>query len=221
MKIKSLLVQLRPRVFTWWRSLPVFGPVLDDFVQWQRDQGYAAGTISGYLNVVPEVVRWLRRRKITALEQLTQQTLQIAHDHYRPKRKAASWVVRALKRFLTERRLVPEGDRPPPRPVEVEIDRFATYLRETRGVAESTVKGHSAQLRAFLRHLRFNGKPAALKGLKSRQIQAFLRLSARTNNRFSMQHIVATLRAYLQERHAQGALSQPLHRVASVNVRRG
>ncbi len=211
METKSLLVQLRPRAFSWWRSLPVFGSVLDDFVQWQRDQGYAVGTISGYLNIVPEVVRWLRRRKITALEQLTQQRLQIAHDHYRPKRKAASWVVRALKRFLTERRLVPEGDLLPPCQVEIEIARFATYLRETRGVAEATVSGHSGQLRAFLRHIRFNGKPAVLQRLKIRQIHTFLRVSARTNNRFSMQHIVATLRAYLQEQHAQEALSKPFH----------
>jgi integrase len=45
----------------------------------------------------------------------------------------------------------------------------------------------------------------------SRQIEAFLRKSARTNNRFSLQHIVATLRAYLRERHAQGILPRPLH----------
>ncbi len=211
MKIKSLLMQIRPRVFTWWRSLPIFGPVMDDYVQWQRDQGYAMGTIRVYLNIVPELVRWLRRRRITSLDQLTQRQLQLAHDHYRPKRKSASWVVRALKRFLTEQRLVPEGEQPPPCPVEVEIDRFGAYLRETRGIAETTIKGHSGYLRAFLRYIRFNGKSAVLKRLGSRQIQAFLRVSARTNNRFSMQHIVATLRAYLQERHAHGVIPRSLH----------
>jgi site-specific recombinase XerD len=211
MKIESLLVQLRPRAFAWWRSLPIFGPVLEDFVQWLGSQGYAAGTIGNYLKTLPQIVRWFRRRRITTLEQLTQQKLQLARDHYRPKQEDASWVVNALKRYLKEQHLVPEGNFPPPRPVEVEIDRFATYLRETRGVAEATVTGHSGHLRAFLRHLRFNGKPAMLKRIRPRQIQAFLRVSSRTNNRFSMQHIVATLRAYLQERHAQGVLPQPLH----------
>jgi integrase/recombinase XerD len=211
MKIKSLLVQLRPRAFSRWRSLQIFGSVLDDFVQWLGSQGYAAGTIGNYLRTLPQIVQWFRRRRITTLEQVTQQKLQSARDYYRPKQEDASWVVNALKRFLTERRLVPEGELPPPCPVEVEIDRFATYLREARGVAEATVGGHSIHLRAFLRHLRFNGNAAALKLLKPRQIQTFLQMSARTNNRFSMQHIVGTLRAYLQERHAQGALSKPLH----------
>jgi integrase/recombinase XerD len=211
MKTKPLLVQIRPRVFAWWRALPIFGPLLEDFVQWLATQGYTAGTIGNYLKTLPKVVRWLRRHRITALDQLTQQDLKLGHDHYRPKRDDASWVFGALGRFLGECQPVPEGDLPPPRPVEVEIDRFGTYLRETRGVAEATVSGHSGRLRAFLRQLRFNGKPAALRQLKPRQIHAFLRQSARTNNRFSMQHIVATLRAYLQERYAQGALSKPLH----------
>ena len=211
MKNKSLLVQLRPHAFAWWRSLPILEPVLDDFVQWLGSQGYAAGTIGNYLKTLPQIVRWFRRRRITTLEQLTQQKLQLARDHYRPKQEDASWVVNALKRYLTEQHLVPEGNLPPPHPVEVEIDRFAAYLRETRGVAEATVTGHSGHLRAFLRHLRFNGKPAVLKRVRPRQIQAFLRMSARTNNRFSMQHIVATLRAYLQERHARGVIPKPLY----------
>lgn len=184
---------------------------MDDFVQWLGNRGYATGTIGNYLKTLPQIVRWFRRRQITTLDQLTQQKLQLTRDHYRPKQEDASWVVNALKRFLTEERLLPEGDLPLPGPVEVEIERFGTYLRETRGVAEATVLGHSRRLRPFLRHLRFTGKPAALRELKTRPIQDFLRLSARTNNRFSMQHIVATLRAYLKERHAQGALSEPLH----------
>ena len=38
MKTKSLLVQLRPRAFTWWRALSIFGPLLDEFVQWMADR---------------------------------------------------------------------------------------------------------------------------------------------------------------------------------------
>jgi site-specific recombinase XerD len=116
-----------------------------------------------------------------------------------------------LERFLSERQLVPEGDLLPPSPAEVEVDRFAKYLRDARGMAEATILGHSRQLRPFLRFLRFDDKPSSLRHLEPRQIEAFLRKSARTNNRFSMQHIVGTLRAYLKERHAQGMLARPLH----------
>lgn len=212
MKEKSLLVQLRPHAFTRWRSLPVLGSVVDDFVQWLGGKGYAMGTIRNFLNTLPQIVRWLRRHQITRFDQLTQQQLQVAKEHYRALQDDASSGTNALKRFLTEQHLVPEGELPPTCPVEVELGRFSAYLRETRGLAETTIAGHCNRLRVFLRHIRFDAaRAASVRRLKLRQIQAFLRLSAQTNNRFSMQHIAATLRAYLQERHAQGALSQSLH----------
>ena len=34
MQTKPLLVELRPRAFSGWRALPVFGPLLDEFVRW-------------------------------------------------------------------------------------------------------------------------------------------------------------------------------------------
>lgn len=180
-------------------------------MQWLADKGYGRGTIVSYLKTVPKVIGWLRRHRITSLGQLTQQQLRIAHDYYRPRQQDPSWVIGALERFLRDRCLVPEGDSPPPSAVEVEVDRFATYLRETRGVAEATILGHSQRLRPFLQFLGFGSKPSALPQLETRQIEAFLRQSARTNNRFSMQHIVGTLRGYLKERHAQGVLPRPLH----------
>jgi len=184
--------------------------MLDEFVQWMADREYAVGTIGNYLMTFPQVVGWLRRHRITALDQLTQHHLRVAHDYYRPKQKKPSWVIGALERFLGERHPVPTGDSSAC-PVEVELDRFAVYLREVRGMAEATISGHRVQLQAFLHFLRFDGKPDGLRRLEPRQIEAFLRKSARTNNRFSMQHIVGTIRAYLKERHAQGVLSRPLH----------
>jgi integrase/recombinase XerD len=211
MKTIPLLERIRPRACSWWRGLPIFGPLLDDFVQWLANQGYTVGTIGNYLKTVPKVIGWLRRHRITTLDQVTQQQLRSAHEYYRPKQEDASWVASALERFLSERRLVPKGEAPPPCPVEVEVERFATYLRESRGLAETTIAGHSGILCTFLRFLRLDGETAPLEQLESRQIDVFLRKSAQTNNRFSLQHIVATLRAYLKERHAQGILSRPLH----------
>ena len=211
MKIKPLLVQIRRRCFARWRSLPLFGPLLEDFLQWLHDQNYAVGTMSHHMEALPKVVGWLRRHHVTSLVQLTQRDLQVAHDHFRLKQDRGRWAVWALKRFLSERHLVPEGNSLPPSPVEVEVGRFATYLRETRGAAEATISGHSVQLRAFLRFLRFDGKATPLRHLEPRLVEDFLRKAARTNNRFSMQHIVGTVRAYLKERHAQGVMIQPLH----------
>ena len=203
------LVQLRPRSFQRWRALPIFGPHLDDFVQWLRDQGYTAGSI--HLRVLPQVVRWLRRRRITSLAQLTRQDLQTAHRYYRPRSSDLSGAVRALGRFYLERGTIPEGQAPTPSPVEIELDRFAEYLRESRGLAAATVLGHTRQLRAFLHFLRIDQDPGSLRQLELGRIEAFLGWSARTNNRFSLQHIVATVRAYLRWQYAEGKLSRTLH----------
>lgn len=222
MKVTSLLVQIRRRAFASWQALPIFGPLLDDFLQWLAHQGYAPGTIGNYLKILPRVVGWLRRHKITAFDQLTQQVLRQAHDYYRPKQEDPSWVIGALERFLSERHLVPEGKRPPPPPVEVEVHRFAIYLRESRGLAEATITGHSGILRGFLQFLHYDGKATTWRRFEPRHLEAFLRKASRTNNHFSLQHIIATIRAYLKERHAQGMLSRPLHlRIDTPRVYRG
>ena len=104
------LVQLCPRSFRRWRALSVFGPHLDDFVHWLGDQGYAAGSIRNYLSVLPQVVRWLRRKKIDSLAQLTHQDLQAAYQYYRPRSLGLSGTVRALGRFYLERGTVPQGE---------------------------------------------------------------------------------------------------------------
>jgi integrase/recombinase XerD len=211
MNATSFLVKLRPRSFRRWRALPVFGPQLERFVYWLRDQGYTVGSIRNYLKALPQVVRWLRRRGVTALGQLTQQDLQIAHNYYRPRNSDVSGVIGGLCRFFRQRTTLPEGERPAPSPVEVELDRFTEYLRGTRGLAAATILGHTRQLRLFLRFLRYDQDPCCLRRLELSRIEAFLRRCARTNNRFSMQHIVATVRAFLRQQHAQGILTGRLH----------
>jgi integrase len=74
-----------------------------------------------------------------------------------------------------------------------------------------TVVRHCRRLRAFLQFLRLEERPSALPRLNAAQIDAFLCQAATTNNRFSMQQIVASLRTFLRQLHAQGVLSDPLH----------
>lgn len=211
MKENSLLAKIRPRFFTRWRLLPLFGPLLDDFLPWLRTQGYAMGTLSNFLDQIPKVVVWLQRRGIATLAELTRSDLQIAQDHYRQRHEKVRWVIRALERFLSDRHLVPEGDIPTARPLEREVANFSVHLRETRGLAEATIQRHASQLRSFLRFLRFERDPSRLPRIQLVQIEGFLRQAARTNNRFSLQQIVATLRAFLRRQHEQGLLSRPLH----------
>jgi site-specific recombinase XerD len=192
--------------------VPLFGPLLDDFVQWMHEeQHYTLDSISIHLNVVPKIVRWLRARQIHTLPQLTLQHLRVAHRYFCPRHAATSGAVRVWERFLRAQGTVREGQAPAPSPAQVEIDKFATYLREMRGLASQTIANHCLQLRAFLAFLRVDQRPSQLQKIRPRHVEGFLCQSARTNNRYSLQHVVATVRAFLKWRHAQGLLSRPLH----------
>ncbi len=222
MKQTSLLQQIRPRSHPQWRALPIIGPLLDEFLRWLQDKHYTLLTIASYLQVLPKLVDWLHRRRIKTLSQLTHQDLQLAYDQYRPGKQAPSWVIGALDRFLCECHLVSQGDVPKPTPVEVEVVSFEHYLRQSRGLTETTIHNHAGLLRRFLQFLRIDQHPGGLHRLQVVQVEGFLRQSARTNNRFSLQHIVATIRAFLRWQHAQGVLSRPLHlRIDTPRVYRG
>ena len=135
------------------------GPFLDRFVQWLHDQRYAVGTISNYVEALPPVVQRLKRRRITSLHQVTHQDLDALSDYYQLSNSKITWGLSALQRFLREGKLISEGEPPPPSRVVMEVDRFATQLREVRGLAPVTVTRHTNQIRSFLDYLRFKQIP--------------------------------------------------------------
>jgi integrase/recombinase XerD len=155
---------------------------------------------------------WLRRRRGPKLKGLTQLDLNSAYDRFRVRRPYVAGTIPHLAEFFRERQLIPAGRRTRLPASERELTAHGAYLREVRGMAESTVKGHQIRLRFFLRFLRFDQDRSAIRGLEPNKINAFLRKSAKTNNRFSLQHIVASLRGFLGHQHALGRLKQPLHR---------
>jgi site-specific recombinase XerD len=203
--------------------LPIFGPVLDGFVQWLHYlRGHTLATVSFYLNGVSKVAQWLHRRRIDSLTGLTLRDLAAAHCYFLGRNPSARDAARALELFLRAEGTVSEGPASAPSSTEAEVEHFAVYLREMRGFSDATIRGHRQQLRSFLEFLRFEHSPLRLRRLRTRDIDAFLRQCARTNNRFSLQHIVASVRAYLQWRHARGLLDKPLHQqIDTPQVHRG
>lgn len=193
-------------------------------MQWLHEvQGHSLGTTSIYLNGVSGVVRWLRARRIQSFSQLTLRDLQAAHHGLsRRDKPAAREAARALEMFLRAEGALPEGETPLPSPSEAQWERFATFLREVRGLSDRTLRNHRQRLMAFLKFLHFDQGSSRLSRLESRDIESFLGSCGRTNSRFSLQHFVATLRAFLQWRYGQGLLAEPLHeRIDTPRVYRG
>jgi integrase/recombinase XerD len=211
MNAKISLIELFPRSFDRWRLLPIFGDQLDDLIHWLHDRRYSCASVRNYLNALPRMVRWLQREGVKSLAQLSEQKLRLAYDYYRSREPNVGSAVHILSRFFSERGIIAEGEPSPPSPMELELDHFAEYLRGVRGLVSGTVAVHTSRLRCFLQFLGFDQNPDCLHRLQISQIEAFLHHCAKTNTRHSMQHVVATLRAYLRREHALGILPRTLH----------
>ena len=146
-----------------------------------------------------------------AFSELGQNDLHAAYDHFRGRRIEVAGAAHVLDRFLAERHLLRSEAEKPPSHTERQLESLATYLREVRGLSPQTVLGHCRRVRPFLQFLRLDERPSALGCVGSVQIDAYLCRAAKTNNRFSMQQIVASLRTFLRRLHAEGLLRDPLH----------
>lgn len=211
MATNTLRYEVRPGAGSPYRKLPVVGPILNDLLAWLRCRGYSESTIRNHLVRAARLCRWLQRRCGPSLKGLSQSDLRAAYDHFRKRWIEVASAARVLGRFLTEQQLLRLEHVRPPSHAERQLQSFGAYLREVRGLTPSTVLGHCRRIGAFLQFLKIDERPSAVRQVSPDQIDAFLCQAAKTNNRFSMQQIVASLRAFLRWQHAQGLLRHPLH----------
>jgi integrase/recombinase XerD len=211
MKAKKLQDKVSLGAKSPYRKLPLIGPIIDEAITWLRQQGYTEGTIRNHLKATSCSFSWLQISRGPKLDRLSQQDLHSAYHHFHGRRHDVAGTVRIIGKFLQERQLLSEGKPVPHSPLERQIDEFDTYLNRVRGLADSTIRGHRRRLRAFLEFLEIDKDPTVIGTLRLDQIEGFLCQSAKTNNRYSLQHIVATLRAFVSRLHAQGIISKPLY----------
>src|SRR5712671_5814138 len=93
-------------------------------------------------------------QKVLALKQLNLHLLQEAYHYYRPRNHGISRAVRCLCGFFKDRTLIPEGPGQRPSASEVERDRFADYLRESRNLSSLTILAQTRRVRFFLEFLK-------------------------------------------------------------------
>lgn len=210
MDTPSLLEQIRPRAHGRYEALPLFGSVIADYSVWLRQRGYTRKTNQHCLKAIRVVDDWLRMRGRRRLSDITAADLRAAHDRFRAESNTGG-AARSLGAFLLERRLVSATPPVTPSFAQSESEGFGRYLRTARGFAESSILRHQRQLGLFLRFLGADQRRSRLAELTARKIDDYLRFAAKTNNRFSLQQVIANLRAYLRWRHSQGHLKQALH----------
>src|SRR5689334_13811909 len=186
-----MLLQLYPRVHRRYSSLPVFGPIVEDFGAWLLKQGYSTDCIREHFCCMRRIAYLLKKRRVVSVAELTRAKLQACApaDRLEDKRLAAS--ARLLERyFASETSLF--ATQPPSR-IDQRVAEYATYLDQVRGLTPSSVAGHCRTAGALLIDIDYESTPERLRTISALDIEAFVRRAGGRLKRSSLQGMVAHL----------------------------
>ena len=205
-KSNSIAAELFPRKYPLCRKLHLLGPLVEDYVLWLYNLRYSKHTISYQLRAMVLLEQWLKKCHVVELKQIEEHLGDECCFLAREKRR--TW--KCLCTFLVERSIIKRPACPISPGQQAALD-FGDYLRRMRGFVELTVLMHIGRVRAFLDFLGCDGNPSVCARISIKDVDAFIQEKAKVNNRFTLQHVVATLRAYLRFLYSKGVLAKPLH----------
>lgn len=205
-----MISTILPKSHQQYLALPFFGPFLDDFTHWSHQRGYTFGTIRNQLKDTRQITVFLQKQGLQSMDELTHCDFENSWWYFHRERPSIAGTVRRLQRFFDEK-----GQLPPPLPtpqtlLEKELEQFASYLKDVRGLSDTTIQSHIAYLSRFLEQIGFDANRQALSRLTLKQVETFICDCSRTLNRYSLQHVVGYLRAFLRFEYGKGILQSPL-----------
>ena len=208
-----MISTIRPKSYQKYLAFPVFGPFLDDFTQWSYLHGYTLGTIRNQLKDTRHIIVFLQKQGLQSIGELTHCDFEKAYQHFRQDHPSIAGTVRRLQKFLEEK-----GELPPPLTtaktrLDKELEYFAAYLKNVRGLSDTTIRSHHRYLSRFLKQVGFNTNEQALLLLTLKQVEDFICDCSRNLNRYSLQHVVGYLRAFLRFEYGKGMLQSELHKM--------
>lgn len=206
-----MIAFLRPKSHKKYLALPVIGPILDEFSAWSLDRGYTKGTMRGKLRDVRLIDAHFQRQGARRLEDLGQSSFESAWMHYRHLCPNTAGTIRLMERFLGENGRLEPIPAQPRTTVDTELDIFSDHLYRVRGLEPSTIRSHRRYLREFLVNIGCHENPEALRTLTISAIEDFIQICAKRLNRYSLQHVIGYLRAFLRFQHERSVVRQPLH----------
>ncbi|MFW6115392.1 MAG: tyrosine-type recombinase/integrase [Thermodesulfobacteriota bacterium] len=206
-----MLSKLLPKAYPQYRTLPLLGPMLDEFVVWSSNQGHTPGSVREQLKHVSHIDAYLREQGNESLDDLSHHTFEIAWRYFRDRETRASGTVRRIQRFLDETVGLRPALPPPPTPTIATLTVYADYLGNVAGFAGKTVREHKRYVGEFLESISFDENPALLSRLGQKDIEEYVCQCAERLNRPSLQHVVGYLRSFLRFAYEQGVLEAPLH----------
>ncbi|GAH74450.1 unnamed protein product, partial [marine sediment metagenome] len=154
----------------------------------------------------------LQKKDLRSASELTHCDFQNAWQHFRHDCPAIAGTIRQLQHFLDETRGLPPQLPIPKTRSDNELDRFSGYLKDVRGLVDTTIRSHIGYLGRFLDSIGFEKThEQALLDLNLKQVEDFIGTCSKDLNRYSLQHVVGYLRAFLRFEYSRGVLQTPLH----------
>jgi integrase/recombinase XerD len=191
------------------------GAELEAFAEWLEAQGHLRHPLRLHLRRAREVLnRSDRFRSGTLFREVD---LREAFIISGPEAYLYSCTGRIFTRFLTAtNRLIPTERTDP---LSLLRRQYHQYLAEVRGFSRQTLKHHESTVTDFLS--RGLSPDRGLSGLTAADVEAYVQVKSKENNRQSLQHVVAHLRAFLRFCGEHGKAPAGLDIIDTPRVYRG
>src|SRR5213592_2160131 len=178
-----MLTQLRPKAHPAYRSLPILGPIVDEFTDWAHRCGYEVKSFGSQLGNIRYLAQFFHRRGLRSLKELTPLHFDAAWMQLRKKNRSRGCAVRQVQRFLQQVHGLVQGSSAPATRSEEELRRYAEYLQQVRGFAEHTIASHTSCLRVFLKFIGYDRSTSAIPHLVTERVESFVHAQAKICNR--------------------------------------
>ena len=137
-----MLKDLFPAAYPRYLTLPIFGPMLDDFAGWLLTQGYHHATRRKHITRMVGVDAYLQRHGHHALKTLTLEDVQACWQWYNRHHVHAASTVRVLQQYLAAHGCLPAPRPQPCSPSQAYLEHYTHYLQSVRGFAPLTITQH-------------------------------------------------------------------------------
>jgi integrase/recombinase XerD len=199
-----MITDLVPRAHNAHRSLPLLGPVLDDFDDWLLAQGYQYDSRKNCLYRCTAIDRYFHKRKYHSLADLTTKDFRECRQFYSRRPRGIAPIVNCLQRFLLSRQIVSVPESPPCTPFKVIVDDYRKYLTEVRGLAAITIERHCSVSSEFLQNVLTKDPAFRLVDLTQDHGERFITSVSPRFGRGTLQLVVSCLRSFLRFLAMQG-----------------
>ncbi len=193
-----MIRELLPTAYARHLSLPLLGPILDDFDDWLIVQGYRFNTRQSYVLRCTAIEAYFQKRGQHILSALTSESLHRCSQYFRHRPGEIIQTVACLRRFLEGRQIVAVSGSRAGTLFDASVSAYISYLAEVRGLSQITIQQHEYtawQLLDFQRDFDPNFK---LADFTQAHIERFIIYAGGRYGRGTLQHVASQVRAFLR-----------------------